>query len=235
MFTWSGPAITAKIFLPLILSFTAGLIVVPVRDIWTAGWFVLVVLPLVGVAAWLFSNIGEIRSSSNGVLYRKWRKWHEIPASEISDVVRVFPCFAALVLNEHVRLFFFPDPDTRRLIRSLPAAALQSRDATPQTAVVAAAPQKHKLSPRGFFSFLIGVVLGVAISQARSSARNYDMKSGAALLLENRYIPLFVGVSVLFLSALVVARRLKENQLDISLAIIGLGIVYLSSTIFRLL
>ena len=234
MRTWSGPAITAKIFVPLALAFIAGLIAVPIRDTFTAAWFFLVVLPAEGAAIWLFSNIGEIGPSSNGVLYRKWLRWQQIPSSEILNVVRVFPCFAALVLNEHVKLFFFPDPETRRLIRSLPAAT-QSNDATTQNVGAAPVAQNLTLLLRGTISFLIGVVAGIAICATRGSAAHYGAKSTTLALFESRYLPVFVGVSVLYLMALLIARRLQARGLHISLALIGLGIVYLSTVMFRIL
>jgi hypothetical protein len=234
MRTWSGPAITAKVFIPLALAFIAGLVAVPIRDAFTAAWFFLVVLPAEGAAIWLFLNIGEIGPSSNGVLYRKWVRWHHIPSSEVSNVVRVFPCFAALVLNEHVRLFFLPDPDTRRLIRSLPAA-VQSNDTTTQTADATPVPQKLTSLLRAGFSFLIGVVSGIAIWALRGFATHYDAKSTGLVLFVSRYLPLFVGVCVLYLTGLVIARRLKARELHLSLALIGLGIVYLSNVVLRLL
>lgn len=232
MRAWTGPAITAKVFIPLALAFISGLVALPIRDVFTAVWFFLVVLPAAGTAIWLFSNIGEIRPSANGVLYRKWVRWQHIPSSQISNVVRVFPCFAALVLEGHVRLFFFPDPDTRRVVRSLPAA-LHSDRATTQPADAARVPFTMILL--GVFSFLIGIGSGIAIWAVRRSAAPYHVRSSSLALIESRYLPLFVGVSVLYLTSLVIARRLKPRELYISLALIGLGIVYLSSTVFHAL
>jgi hypothetical protein len=234
MRTWSGPAITAKVFIPLALAFIAGLIAIPIRDAFTAIWFFLVVLPVAGAAIWLFSNIGEIGPSSNGVLYRKWVRWHYIPSREISNVVRVFPCFAALVLDEHVRLFFFPDPDTRRLIQSLPAA-VQSNDAKPPNAETIPVPQKAGSLLRGTISFLVGVGSGLAIAAIRGSAGHHRAESSAFTSFESRYLPLFVGVGMLYLTGLIIARRLKARDLHLSLAMIGLGIVYFSTVMFHIL
>jgi len=234
MRTWSGPAIMAKVFVPLTMAFLAGLVAVPIRDAFTAAWFFLVVLPMEGAAVWLFSNIGEIGPSSNGVLYRRWVKWRHIPSAEISNVASVFPCFAALVLNEHVRLLFFPDRDTRRLIRSLPGA-VQSSDVPAQTADPISVP--HKVSPlwRGIISFLIGIGSGLAIAAVRSSVAHHRAKSTALTLFESRYLPLFVGACVLYLTGLIVARRVKARELHLSLAMIGLGTAYLSSAMFHIL
>jgi hypothetical protein len=232
--TWSGPAITAKVLIPLALTFIAGLVAVPVRDIFTAAWFFLVVLPIEGAAIWLFLNIGEIRPASDGVLYRKWVRWYHIPSQEICDVVRVLPCFAALVLKEHVKLVFFPDPEARRLVRSFHAAVHGNH--THQPADAAAPVSQNPSSVVGaVFSFLTGAALGVAIWATARPAANYDTRSRTAVFFVSRYLPPFVCVSLLYLMALVLAGRLKTRELYISLALIGLGVVYLLTDVFHVL
>jgi len=123
---WSGPAITAKVLLPLILISVVGIGSVPVHDAWGVAWIVLVVLPTFAVAIWLFINVGELRAYEGGLLYRRWVAWQKVPRNQISNVKRAFLCFAAVVLTDGSKLFFFPDPGTKRMLRSLESLGTRS-------------------------------------------------------------------------------------------------------------
>ncbi len=226
-FAWSGTALTAKLFAPVLLSFVVGTIVFPAHDMPTTIWRLVIIGPALGSAVWLFASLGEIRPIKGGVIYRKWAKWRSIRSPEISDVVRVFPCFAALVLSDNSKLFFFPDAETKRILRSLSESISDRNNDVLHRTRTARLP--------GVFCLLTGVVLGLVICRpGRSPQRNYDSKPAALSTLETQYLPIFVAVSVTYLVILALAKRLSGRELYVSLALIGLGTVYVFCVNLRL-
>ena len=227
--SWSGSAITAKVFIPVILSIVVEIIFVPIHDAWTAAWIFLVVAPIAAAAIWLFANVGEIRSSSsNGLLYRKWVRWRLIQMEEVSNVVRVFPCFGAILLVDKSKLFFFPDNKTRRAIESLShhGSTICNSPRRPTRAVFV----------RHLLAFLAGLAIGAAIQQTNrlAGSSHYSEATTALSRYESHYAPALVGVSIVYLGILALIGRISGRGLDISLGLIGMGIVYVSGVIFHL-
>jgi hypothetical protein len=220
IFTWSGSAITAKVFIPIIFVFIAGIIAMPIHDLWTAAWCFLIVLPLAGSAVWMFTNIGDIRPSTNGLSYRKWLRWRLVQSDQIRNVIRVFPCFAAVIPRDGGKLYFFPDPETARHLKGLSDGTLTQTQDSPghnQTAFL-----------RQLLALSTGVVIGILIRWMPQAIVNHPKSENALLHIEHRYFPWLIGGSLIYLATLLITGRLQGRQLYFSLALIGIGAVYVS-------
>jgi hypothetical protein len=224
IFTWSGSAITAKVFIPIIFVVIAGIVAGPIHDLWTAAWCFLIVLPLAGSAIWMFANIGDIRPCTNGLSYRKWLRWRLIQSDQIRNIIRVFPCFAAVVPRDGGKLYFFPDPETTRHLKRLSDRGLAQTEDSPgrnQTSLL-----------RQLLAVLTGVVIGILIRWIPQAAVvNHPKSENALLQIEHRYFPWLIGGSLIYLATLVITGRLQGRQLYFSLALIGIGAVYLSGVL----
>ena len=87
------PAMTAKLFLPVVLAVLVGIIAVPIDSVWRAAWTFAVAMPMAGLAIWLFITIGELRLTDDGVRYRKWIRWRIVPVSGTSERDSGVPLF----------------------------------------------------------------------------------------------------------------------------------------------
>jgi hypothetical protein len=220
MSKWSGPAITAKLLLPLILICAVSIGSVPVHDAWGLAWLVLVVLPTLAVAIWLFINIGELRSYEGGLLYRRWVPWQKVPRSRISNVKRAFPCFAAVVLTDGSKLFFFPDPGTKRMLRSFESGGTRS------------SPEANAGLARAMISLFFGMAVGLAVHRIPTGfTGTQSVDSALAIRVGHFYLPIFVTGSIVYLTALWMLGRLERSEHDLSLGLIGLGIVCVSTAL----
>jgi hypothetical protein len=216
---WSGPALTAKLFLPIILLVIVGIIAAPLDNAWADAWNLFAAAPIAGLAIWLFATIVELRPTEGGVRYRKWIRWNSIPLSEITDIVRVFPCFAAVIPNDGRRLYFFPDPDTSRGLRPLSDRGCMN---------VGGVDRRKQISwHMRILVITFGVVVGVLGRHLTHPLADHNAESQSPIVLgEQRYLPFFVGASLVYLIMSVAGQRLRGSELYISLALIGLGSAY---------
>lgn len=216
--------LAAKLFLPLLLTFVGLMTFTPSQNRPTL-WFYLLMLPFAAAAVWMAFNLGEIAYAPDGLLYRKWIKWRHVRSSDISNVVRVLPCFAALVLNERARVYFLPDPNAIRLLRAL---SLEHETARTRP------DSRHSFDTstpsvlHGAFMFAVGVVAGISIRTGGHGGKNTTSLG----VSEARCLLMFVGISITYLIFRVIARKLKSQELYVSLALLGLGLTYLFNAAF---
>jgi len=223
--TWSGPAITAKLFLPIMLLIIGAIIAAPQENAWTGTWNLFVATPIAGLAIWLFANIVELRPADGGVCYRKWIRWNFLPLNEITNVVRVFPCFAALIKRNGRKLYFLPDPDVTRHLRAL---SDRSRNDDGMR-------MREQTSWRMQILVIIsGVVAGILVRLLDHSLPDHNAESHSTIVrVEHRYLPLFVGASLIYLIISLAGRRLRGFELYIALALTGLGSAYVCDLFLR--
>jgi hypothetical protein len=223
---WSGPALTAKLFLPIILLVIVGIIASPLDNAWAGAWNFFAATPIAAFAIWLFATIVELRPTEGGVRYRKWIQWNFIPLNEITDVVRVFPCFAAVIPQDGRRLYFFPDPNASGSLLSL-----SDRGRTSGGGIDRGKQTSWHVK---ILVIAFGVVVGALVRHLTHSFADPRAESHSPIVrAEQRYAPFFVGASLVYLIMTVTSQRLRGSELYISLALIGLGSVYACEVFLR--
>lgn len=87
-------------------------------------------------------------------------------------------------------------------------------------------------SPVPVISFLFGTAVGLAIHQMPTDIFGTQPVNNALVTqVGHFYLPIFVAGSIIYLMVLRMVSHLRRSEYDLSLALIGLGVVYVSAVL----
>lgn len=223
----SGIAFGGKFWVSLLLLVCSVLVAVPVVDLASLLYFLILVVPLASAGLFFFLVPVQLRVNGSSVAYRRWFRWNRFPKEDLLSARMFFLAFgAADISGQSRRLIFFLEPENRPIV-GLPQKE-GAREASRSDLAVILGEQRQAVKDIVLGALGTILALFVNLSHPLTIAAYGPRRIGAPwlnamYLFEDHHTHLIALVAIVSLVILIRARHWKGAERGIASILIGIA------------